>query len=104
MLESSTTNSLEIGPFAICCFDKSVEIVFHLLKKTLSLEKRELVQYHNKLLTSKMALKLDCFNDLMNENIEKMVRYLASHFKQTSGLHSLFDDTQGHAEETVQSF
>ena len=33
-----------------------------------------------------------------------MVRYLASHFKQTSGLHSLLEAQQGHPEWGVQSF
>jgi hypothetical protein len=45
--------------------------------------------------------QLDGLNDLMKE---EMVYYLASHFKQSSGLHSLFNLTQGHPEESVQSF
>ena len=32
------------------------------------------------------------------------MRYLASHFKQTSGLHSLLEAQQGHPEWGVQSF
>ena len=45
---STSTDSPEIGPSAICCFDTSTEIAFRLKKKICEIGKWKLV-YHNNL-------------------------------------------------------